>query len=150
MGRKSNYADQDLNGGLDERNCMDTRAECRLHLENPRAFIPSEGQEEDGVEGGAALRAYGGDWSWRPPAGVPNMSDEELNKHLLHKYPNARMGVPPVGFDPDSRLDAETLRAKITVSKSDANMPLGKTRWWTLGEYNEYQLKRRLDEQSHV
>lgn len=66
MADKSNYADKTI------EESVDTRAEYRLHLESPRAYVPSQGQEEDGAPGGAALHAagmsyeIGGDWSWKP------------------------------------------------------------------------------------
>ena len=63
MGRRHKY-EQTVKE--EERAAIDDRPEHRLHLENCRAYLPSEGQEESGVEGGMAANAIGGDWSWKP------------------------------------------------------------------------------------
>lgn len=145
MGRRSNYADSTITESQD----MDIRPEHRLYLEYNRAFTPSEGQETDGIPSKLTLYSFGGDWSWRPPIGVPNMTDTELNRRLLAKYPNGHLGISPCGSSFDWKLDSETLRTRPVVDQSDRNMTLGTTRWWTLRGYEDYQRSRR-EHQAHV
>lgn len=61
--------------------------EHRLRLEDFRAFTPSDGEQENGVQGGLAIGAVK-DWSFRPwqfPEDKLYITDAELSERLRGK-----------------------------------------------------------------